>query len=189
MPVPRSDEVQFGRVRLVPLTQIGRPEWHAIYQFFRDRELADWNDAKPIRLPEWLFRRMMLDDEAAGGRYGFAVLDEQGQVIGNAELYDLRPSAPFRATTATLGVMVARPLWGQGYGREAVRALLHFAFELHQPPLERVRLTTFGHNHRAQRAFAACGFQETGRQVVGLGRNSRTEVHMDIQRAHWQGGK
>ena len=167
---------------LKPVTDFTSAEWRVVYRFFRDRELADWNDAKPIRMPEFMFRKIMQDEEKAGDRVGFGVLSERGEVIGNAELYDFRPSPPLRATTATLGVMIGLPaLWGQGYGREAVGALLTWAFTVPEPPLQRVRLTTFGHNRRAQRAFAASGFKEVGRsEKVG-----RTDVHMEITREAW----
>lgn len=174
--------VGYGRVTLRPVNELSAAQWHAVYRFFRDRELADWNDAKPIRMPEFMFRRVMLEEEQGGDRAGFGVLDEGGEVIGNAELYDFRPSAPLRATTATLGVMIGLPrLWGQGYGREAVQALLCWAFRVHEPALHRVRLTTFGHNRRAQRAFAACGFHEVGRTE----RPGRTDVHMEVTREEW----
>lgn len=166
------------RVRLKPLLDLTPAEWRTVYSFFRDRELADWNDAKPIRLPEFLFRKIMQEEEKSGERAGFVVLDERGEIIGNAELYNFRPSPPLRATTATLGVMIGYPkLWGQGYGREAVQALLEWAFTVPEPALRRVRLTTFTHNRRAQRAFAACGFQEVGR--------TRNEVYMEISREEW----
>lgn len=175
--------VQIGRVTLKPVLDFTPGEWRKVYRFFRDRELADWNDAKPIRLPEWLFRRIMQDEEKASERAGFGVLNERGEVIGSAELYDFRPSPPLRATTATLGVMIGIPaLWGQGYGREAVHALLEWGFHRHEPHLQRIRLTTFGHNHRAQRAFLACGFHEVGRTE----RTGRTDVHMEITRDRWQ---
>ncbi|RJF71138.1 N-acetyltransferase [Deinococcus cavernae] len=173
---------RFPRVTLKRVLDFSGAEWHTLYGFFRDRELADWNDAKPIRMPEWMFKRVMQDEEKSSERAGFGVLNECGELIGSAELYDFRPSPPLRATTATLGVMIGYPrLWNQGYGREAVHALLHWAFTVQEPPLQRVRLTTFGHNRRAQRAFAACGFQETGR----LERPDRTDVHMEISRAAW----
>ncbi len=172
-----------GRVQLKPLLSLSSAEWHVLHGFFRDRELADWNDAKPIRLPEWLFRRVMQDEERGGERAGFGILDEQGTLIGSAELYDLRPSPPLTPTTGTLGVMIGYPrLWGQGYGREAVNAVLRWTFAELEPPLNRVRLTTFGHNRRAQRAFAACGFREVGRTP----RAGRTDVHMEITRGEWR---
>ncbi|WP_216318487.1 GNAT family N-acetyltransferase [Deinococcus aestuarii] len=184
--------IGWGRVTLKPVPEFSPAEWSTLYRFFRDRELADWNDARPIRLPEWLFRRVMLEEEATGERAGFGVLGERGELIGSAELYDLRPPPPTPPTLATLGVMIGvRALWGQGYGREAVMALLAWAFAGDQDvgqqgrarpvPLARVRLTTFGHNRRAQRAFVACGFREVGRTSTP----TRTDVHMEITRGEW----
>lgn len=176
----------WGRVTLKPVPDFTAAEWSTLYRFFRDRELADWNDAKPIRLPEWLFRRVMLEEEGTGERAGFGVLNETGELIGSAELYDLRPPPPATPTTGTLGVMIGvRTLWGQGYGREAVMALLTWAFRKRERPLARVRLTTFGHNRRAQRAFLACGFREVGRSE-GPG---RTDVHMEITRGEWENAR
>lgn len=172
-----------GRVTLRPLVQLGASEWRRLHGYFRDRELADWNGAQPIRIPEFLFRRVMTDEERGGDRHGFGVLDEHGQLIGSIELYDLRPVPPAAPKFATLGVMIGeRQLWGQGYGRDAVRALLGWAFLQRQPPLERVRLTTFSHNRRAQRSFAASGFREVGRTALA----DRTDVHMEITRDDWQ---
>ncbi|WDA57752.1 GNAT family protein [Deinococcus aquaticus] len=169
-------------VTLKALLDFTPPEWRALHSFFRSRELADWNDAKPIRMPEWLFRRVMQDEERTGERHGFGVMDEQGRLIGSAELYDLRPPPPLSATTGTLGVMIGYPdLWGRGYGRQAVQALLHWAFRERDFPLSRIRLTTFGHNRRAQRAFLACGFREVGRTE----RQGRTDVHMELTRSEW----
>ena len=182
--------IRWGRVTLKPVPDLTADEWHTLYRFFRDRELADWNDARPIRLPEWLFRRVMLEEETTGERVGFGVLDERGVLIGSAELYDLRPPPPLTPSVGTLGVMIGvRSLWGQGYGREAVTALLAWAFGSAEPerrkPLSRVRLTTFGHNRRAQRAFLACGFREVGRTEGP----ARTDVHMEITRGEWENAR
>lgn len=169
-------------VTLKALLDLTPAEWRTLHSFFRSRELADWNDAKPIRMPEWLFRRVMQDEERTGERHGFGVMDEQGRLIGSAELYDLRPPPPLTATVATLGVMIGLPeLWGRGYGRQAVQALLRWAFQERDFPLSRIRLTTFGHNRRAQRAFLACGFREVGRSE----RQGRTDVHMELTRREW----
>ncbi|GHF31915.1 RimJ/RimL family protein N-acetyltransferase [Deinococcus metalli] len=182
-PSPVGGSGDGAAVTLKPLLDFTPAEWRTLHGFFRNRELADWNDAKPIHLPEWLFRRIMQDEERGGERAGFGVLDAAGRLIGSAELYDLRPPPPLAATTGTLGIMIGYPeLWGQGYGRGGVNALLRWAFETRDPPLTRVRLTTFGHNRRAQRAFAACGFRETGRTE----RPGRTDVHMDISRSEWR---
>ncbi|WP_425147714.1 GNAT family N-acetyltransferase [Deinococcus sp.] len=174
---------QWGRVTLKPLVQLDSTEWRRLHSYFRDRELADWNGAQPIRIPEFLFRRVMIDEERGGDRHGFGVLDEQRQLIGSIELYDLHPPPPAEARIATLGVMIGeRALWGQGYGRDAVRALLSWAFGARTPPLARIRLTTFSHNRRAQRSFLASGFREVGRST----HPERTDVHMEITADEWR---
>ncbi|WP_370657428.1 GNAT family N-acetyltransferase [Deinococcus sp. KNUC1210] len=124
----------------------------------------------------------MIDEERGGDRHGFGILDEQQQLIGSIELYDLYPPPPAQARFATLGVMIGeRALWGQGYGRDAVRALLNWAFGGRTPPLARIRLTTFSHNKRAQRSFLASGFREVGRSNAP----DRTDVHMEITAEDW----
>ncbi len=173
---------RWGRVALRPLTDLTPAQWRRFYHYFKDRELADWNGARPIRLPEWLFQRMMLDEERAGERFGFAVFDENERFIGSVELYELRPPAPAQPREATLGVMIGeRELWGHGYGREAVRATLQWAFRLRSPPLLSVRLRTFSHNKRAQRSFAAAGFVEVGREE----KRDRVDVLMRAVREEW----
>lgn len=172
----------WGRVTLKPLADLTAEEWRRFYHYFRDRELADWNGAKPIRIPEWLFQRVMIDEERAGERHGFGIFDEEARFIGSVELYELRPHPPERAAHATLGIMIGeRALWGRGYGREAVRAALAWAFETLDPPLKSVRLRTFAHNRRAQRAFAASGFREVGREA---GRE-HVDVLMCVTREEW----
>jgi RimJ/RimL family protein N-acetyltransferase len=172
---PRSPH--WGRVTLRPLLELSPGQWRTLHSYFRDRELADWNGADPVRMPEFLFRKVMSEEERTGERHGFGVLNAHGELIGSIELYDLRPPPPGQARFATLGVMIGeRSLWGEGYGREAVRALLDWAFLLRTPPLDRIRLTTFSHNRRAQRAFIASGFREVGRSRVG----ERTDVHMEV---------
>lgn len=174
----------WGRVSLQPLSDLTPHDWRRFYAYFRDREIADWNGARPIKIPEWLFQRVMLDEERAGERFGFGIYEESGRFIGSVELYDLRPPPPSLPREATLGVMIGeRELWGRGYGREAVGAVLRWAFEAGaQPPLSAVRLRTFAHNKRAQRAFAAAGFREVGREA----QRDRVDVLMRVTRDEWQ---
>lgn len=170
------------QVTLKPLLDLSKTEWNTLHSLFRNPVLAEWNGAKPLRMPAWIFRMVMRGEERSGDRAGFGLLNEAGQLIGTAELYDFRPSPPLQATTATLGIMVAPEFWGRGYGQAGVRELLRWGFSIHEPALQRIRLTTFGHNHRAQRAFATCGFQEVGRrEKIG-----RTEVYMELERAQWR---
>ncbi|MCL6569231.1 MAG: GNAT family N-acetyltransferase, partial [Meiothermus silvanus] len=78
--------------------------------------------------------------------------------------------------------------WGQGYGTEAVRAVLEHAFT--RLGLNRVKLKTFRHNLRAQRAFQKAGFRTVAVVPAGmrLGFNfgpRLEDVLMEITREEW----
>jgi len=183
--MPQPWRVQHGRVTLKTLEQLSTEDWRRFFSYFRDREIADWNGAKPTRYPFWLFKRLMLDDVNALERFSFGMYDELGRFMGSVELYDLHPYPPANPRIATLGIVIGeRERWGQGYGREAVKATLEFAFSLLPSPLERVRLTTFLHNKRAQAAFKAAGFRQVGIKE----RVDNTDVLMEISRLEWQEG-
>jgi RimJ/RimL family protein N-acetyltransferase len=52
--------------------------------------------------------------------------------------------------------------WSKGYGTDAIRTLMRFAFE--RMNLNRVELSTFDFNERAQACYRKCGFVEEGRR-------------------------
>ena len=102
-------------------------------------------------------------DATAGGRDGgkggvnFAI-EADGQIIGFCGLRDVDPFG----RTAELGITIGdKAYWGRGYGREAIRLLLDYAFRLLN--LRRVFLRVHGRNERGIRAYRACGFVEEGR--------------------------
>ena len=153
-----------GRVTLKPFTYgLSAEEWRGFWESFRDPEIAKWNGNRPLRMPLWLFKRVVLGEIKRGERLGFVALDEHGDWLGTLELYDLKERE------VTLGIILGRKdRWGQGYGREAVRALLDYAFDV--LGLDRVKLRTFAFNQRARRAFAAAGFREVGEEELPGGK-------------------
>ncbi|GGJ30443.1 GNAT family N-acetyltransferase [Deinococcus roseus] len=174
-------QIGFERVVLKRITELTSADWRLMHAFFRDRELADWNGARPVRLPLWLFKRILLEEEQAGDKWGFGIFTE-GRLIGSVELYHLQPALPAHPIQGTLGIMIGeRGLLGNGYGREALLALARHAFQGIQPPLERIRLTTFLHNVRAQRCFARVGFQVKSHAQKG----DSTSVNMELTRAEF----
>jgi RimJ/RimL family protein N-acetyltransferase len=171
-PPPR---LAWGRVELRPLTELDGRAWRRLHTHFRDPEIAHLNGTPPSRLPLWLLRRMLRADAARHDRRTFGIFDERVDYIGTVELYDLRGSE------ATLGIIIGeRSHWSRGYGGDAMRALLAYAFE--ELGLERVRLHTFGDNERAQAAFRKVGFVERQRLT---GQRGRIDVHMTLLRAAW----
>lgn len=167
----------YGRVTLKPFEEELTPsEWQELYQCFRDPEIAEWNGARPIKLPLWLFRRIVMADVKRGDRISFGILEEHGEWIGSIELYELRNNS------ATLGIAIGKKeLWSHGYGTEALIALLNYCFETLK--LERVQLRTFSHNLRAQKAFSKAGFRKVREEASSAG---FVDLIMEVKAAEWQ---
>ena len=80
-----------------------------------------------------------------------------------------------------------RDYWGRGYGTDAMRAILRFAFmELN---LRRVSLDVFEYNPRAIRSYEKAGFKHEGRLRQALNRDGRRwdMLFMGILREEWEG--
>ena len=90
--------------------------------------------------------------------YAFeALIDEQWVHLGNTGLHDI----DWKNSVATFGIFLGeKQYWGQGYGTEATRTMLHFAF--HTLNLHRVELEVFEFNPRAIRAYEKAGFRHEG---------------------------
>jgi RimJ/RimL family protein N-acetyltransferase len=79
-----------------------------------------------------------------------------------------------------------REFWGKGYGSDAMRIILRYAFtELN---LHRVSLDVFEYNPRAVRSYQKVGFVEEGRLRRFLHRDGRRWdlIFMGILREEWQ---
>lgn len=85
-------------------------------------------------------------------------IEADGKYIGHCLLYGFDHTAH----TCQLGIGIGDSVYqGRGYGREALRLLLAYAFRLRN--MYKVGLTVSGDNERAMRAYRACGFVEEGR--------------------------
>ncbi len=157
---------------------LGEEEWRRFYAAFRDPEIARLNGHRPLRIPFWLFRRIVQAELSRGDRVAFGVLDERGEWIGAVELYEIGGGK------ATLGIILsAKDRWGKGYGPAAVRKALEYAFR--ELGLERVELRTFRWNARARRAFEKAGFSLVGYAPAPGGEE---DAVMAITRAAWEAG-
>jgi RimJ/RimL family protein N-acetyltransferase len=79
-----------------------------------------------------------------------------------------------------------RDYWGKGYGTDAMRVILRYAFtELN---LERVSLDVFEYNPRAVRSYEKAGFKHEGRARGVLHRAGRRWdlIFMGILREEWE---
>jgi diamine N-acetyltransferase len=87
----------------------------------------------------------------------------EGVHIGNIGLDDVN----WKNRNAELGIVIGeKEYWGQGYGTDAIKTLLAFAFD--ELNLHRVSLRVDADNPRGIRCYEKCGFQREGttRDVV-----------------------
>lgn len=107
----------------------------------------------------------------------FAIETTDGVHIGNTGLHAIN----WQYRQAELGIVIGeKDYWGKGYGSDAIRTLLRFAFE--EMNLHRVFLRVRADNARAIRAYEKCGFEHEGQRREAIFANGRyyDELHMGI---------
>ena len=87
-----------------------------------------------------------------------AITTLDGELIGETALRDIDQ----RAGTAEFTIAIGnKAYWGRGYGTDATRVLMRYAFQ--QLNLHRITLYVHAFNQRAIRAYEKCGFRHEGR--------------------------
>lgn len=152
--------------------------WRQDSEFHR---LADSDPAEVIsekRIKEWLEKRGDIKPE----RYPFSIRTlAEDRLIGFIGLWvDLVHGEGW------VGIAIGeREFWGRGYGTEAMRLLLRYAFtELNLP---RVSLGVHEYNPRARRSYEKIGFRLEGRSCKDILREGRRSdsLWMGILREEW----
>jgi RimJ/RimL family protein N-acetyltransferase len=118
----------------------------------------------------------------------FAILTrDEGKLIGNCGLHNVN----LKNRKAVLGIFIGdKNYWSQGYGTDATKTLLRFAFE--ELGLNLVELEVYAFNPRAIRAYEKAGFRQSGVHRQGIYRDGKfhDEYIMSILREEWaQEGK
>jgi len=131
-------------------------------------------------------RPMTLEQETAwyeqaavdDARTGFTIYERaSGRAIGNCGLHEV----DLANRRTVVGIMIGEPdARGRGYGTEAMRLLLDYAFTV--LGMHSVMLTVFEHNGAGRRCYEKVGFREMGRRRESRWYNGRfwDEIHMDI---------
>ena len=123
---------------------------------------------------------------ARKGDHIFAIEAGDGTYIGNIGLHDVERES----RRAMLGIIIGeKAYWGQGYGSDAIRTLLGWAFGYLN--LNRVYLTTYAYNERAIRCYLKCGFRHEGtmRQARYVDGQYYDELMMGILRDEFLQGQ
>jgi RimJ/RimL family protein N-acetyltransferase len=166
----------------VTLRPMERDDLKRIHEMRQDVELmilafGDWQP-RPLARFEKDFDKHLEADEVT-----WFVIEADGKIIGDTGLHGLDR----RHGTAELGIGIyEREYLSKGYGRDAIRTLLKWAFEVQN--WRRVWLTTIAPNERAIRSYLACGFVEEGclRQHVHYHGAYVDLVQMGLLRSEWE---
>jgi RimJ/RimL family protein N-acetyltransferase len=169
--------IQGNRVRLRPVQASDLPRFHA------------WFD-NPDVMRHWATPALPVTEEqfAADLRGRFARFDDAGYFvidvpglgpIGRVEFEAL----DHQARSAEVMILIGEPsAWGQGYGGDAMVALLRYLF--HARNLHRVALAVLTWNERAIRLYRKLGFVAEGtlRDDVFYDRRYHDQIVMSILR-------
>jgi RimJ/RimL family protein N-acetyltransferase len=122
----------------------------------------------------WL-QRAMAGESSTEKVLAVETLD--GEYLGNIGLHHI----DYISGVAEIGIAIGKKeYWGKGYGPDAMRSLLKFAFR--ELGLRKVILKVFGSNIRAQKAYAKLGFEEVGRLRAHILKNGHyeDEIYMEV---------
>lgn len=176
---PRDDVVARGRKTVVRRKRMGDAADE--YAWRSDEELSRFDASNPVRIPFADYRRNWSFDVRFTDTAGrsFAVEDENGRHIGNIMYYHHDTAR----REAELGISIGRrDHWDQGYGTDAVAALVGHLFRT--TDLQRLYLRTLDWNTRAHRAFRKAGFADCGTSW----RDGHTFIVMEVRRAWLEAG-
>jgi RimJ/RimL family protein N-acetyltransferase len=163
-----------------------RPEdMKRLMEMRNDLETQAWSKTLPPDYTEHMylkrFQERSFSFERSDGRF---IIEEKasGNFAGTVSYTGLEPRF-----AATIGIMVAKPLWGSGVAADAQETLLKFLFT--ELGLRVVRLWTHSGNPRAVRLAEKAGFRISARMRQAVYKNSELydNLVMDLLREEYFG--
>ncbi len=143
-----------------------------------DVQLARFDARPPLCMPFCDFIGSYMQEMDDGhDSYRFAIETEEGKHIGNCMFFNWDR----QIGSVEVGIVIGdKGCWSQGYGADALKALLKHIFTTMQ--VRRVCLHTLNWNIRAQRSFAKCGFVFSEFVL----RDGHSFMKMEIPRGRWE---
>ncbi len=155
-------------------------QWNHDSEFLRLLDSQAANQVSAKKITEWIQQDM---EKSPVPVYLFAIRTlEDERLIGWMAL----EGTLFPHGEAFVGIGIGdREAWGKGYGTDAMRVLLRYAFQ--ELNLRRVALDTFEYNPRAIRSYEKAGFVHEGRAREFLFRDGHhwDLLFMGILREEW----
>lgn len=155
-------------------------------RWFQDTEYLRFLDTDPPKLlSEKKWKELLEKDLEASGRNDlfFVIRTLEGEeLIGFIGLFDLYQQHGDTLVAIALG---ERKYWGNGFGTDAMRVMLRYAFN--ELNLRRVGLIVFEYNPRAIRSYEKVGFVHEGRIRGAILREGKRWdfLYMGILREEW----
>ncbi len=117
--------------------------------------------------------------------YSFAIetLDEE-RYIGGCGINRV----DWKNRVAEVGIFIGDPhFWGKGYGTDAMRVMIYFAF--HEMNMNNVSLTTYSFNQRAIKSYEKCGLKREGvlRQEIFRNGAYHDKIVMGLLQEEYEG--
>jgi len=171
------------RLGAVDHEELGRA--YAVWN--KDSELTRYLDARMVSLHSTKrisnFFEKEMEDLAPASHYFTIRALEDNRLLGDINL-DVINDWGSRDSFVGLGIGDRRD-WGKGYGTDAMKVMLRFAFT--EINLRRVTLTVFEYNPRAIRSYEKVGFQHEGRLRSALLRDGKRwdMLYMGILHEDW----
>jgi RimJ/RimL family protein N-acetyltransferase len=168
------------RVLLRPIERSDLPRLWELVQDLEVTVLSRAKPAAPVSLAEFEARYEPPATQQTD-RVSFAI-EVDGEVIGQTGLHAI----DHFNRNCELGIEIGRDFWRKGFGQDAVRTLVDYAFEYLN--MNRVALQVLAEDPRAVGAYRKVGFVEEGRQrQLGWLRGVYEDVLvMAILREEWK---
>ena len=167
----------------VLLRPIERGDLPRLWEMERDFEVALLLHPGPVLPRSFAEFEANFDQDAARPRKDRAYfgIEVDGELIGSCGLHRI----DYFSRSCELGIGIGREYWGKGFGQDAVRTLVDYAFE--HLNLNRVGLYTLAEDPRAVGAYRNAGFVEEGRirQHAWVRGRFEDELVMSVLREEW----
>ncbi len=167
------------------LRQIQPSDANALLKLFGNAEVVKFIEMQPIKTieqaNEWLKWMGGVFSSKDGLRWGITLKD--GTFVGSAGLHRWNREIHF----AEIGCDVAHPYWGNGYGQEAMQAILNFGWNYMN--LNRIEASVIKGNIRSVHVMEKLGFKKEGtlRQRILKG-GKYFDIHVfGLLRCEYQG--
>jgi len=166
----------------VVLRPIERTDLPRLWQLIWDLEVAVLATSSPVQPRSLEFEATFDHDPAQPGKdRAYFAIELDGELIGEAASTGSTTSG----RTCELGIGIGRAYCGKGFGQDAVRTLLDYAFE--HLNMNRVGLYVLAEDSRAVDAYRKAGFVEEGRirQHAWVRRRYQYELVIPVLREEW----